>query len=95
MTYLSQLPVDILKIDRSFVSGVGAGAQPDALLGAIIGLAERLGLDVIPEGIEETDQLSRLQALGCQTGQGFLLSRPLAPAAVDALLVSERAPQAA
>jgi diguanylate cyclase (GGDEF)-like protein len=95
MSYLSQLPVDILKIDRSFVTGASAGSQPEAVLAAIIGLAERLGLDVIPEGIEETSQLARLQSLGCQAGQGFLLSRPLAPAAVDSLLLVARTPRAA
>ena len=96
MSYLSQLPVDILKIDRSFVTGAwSAGSQPEAVLAAIIGLAERLGLDVIPEGIEETSQLARLQSLGCQSGQGFLLSRPLAPAAIDNLLLVSRTPRAA
>ncbi|MDQ1746963.1 MAG: diguanylate cyclase [Frankiaceae bacterium] len=88
MSYLSQLPVDILKIDRSFVSGASsASSQSEAILAAIIGLADRLGLDVIPEGIEETAQLARLQSLGCQAGQGYLLSRPLAPDAIDILLL--------
>ncbi len=96
MSYLSQLPVDILKIDRSFVTaGASAGSQPEAVLAAIIGLADRLGFDVIPEGIEDTAQLVRLQSLGCRAGQGFLLSRPLAPAAVDSLLLATRAPRAA
>jgi diguanylate cyclase (GGDEF)-like protein len=95
MSYLSQLPVDILKIDRSFVTSAVAGSQPDAVLGAIIGLAERLGLDVIPEGIEETAQLTRLQALGCHAGQGFLLARPLPAVAIDALLFAARTSSAA
>jgi diguanylate cyclase (GGDEF)-like protein len=96
MSYLSQLPVDILKIDRSFISGTSsAGTQPEAVLAAIVGLAERLGLDVIPEGIEETGQLARLQSLGCHAGQGFLLSRPLAPAGIDNLLLLSRTPRAA
>jgi EAL domain-containing protein (putative c-di-GMP-specific phosphodiesterase class I) len=88
--YLRQLPVDILKIDRSFVSGEHANRPGDVLLEAIVGLAQRLGLDVIPEGIEEPDQLARLQALGCRTGQGFLLSRPVAAAAIDQLLAHPR-----
>jgi diguanylate cyclase (GGDEF)-like protein len=86
--YLRQLPVDILKIDRSFVSGEHANRPGDLLLEAIVGLAQRLGLDVIPEGIEEPDQLARLQALGCSIGQGFLLSRPMPAAAIDQLLAS-------
>jgi diguanylate cyclase (GGDEF)-like protein len=86
--YLRQLPVDILKIDRSFVSGEHANRPGDVLLDALVGLADRLGLDVIPEGIEEHDQLIRLQALGCRTGQGFLLSRPMPAAAIDQLLAA-------
>jgi EAL domain-containing protein (putative c-di-GMP-specific phosphodiesterase class I) len=86
--YLRQLPVDILKIDRSFVSGEHANRPGDLLLEAIVGLAQRLGLDVIPEGIEEPDQLARLQALGCRIGQGFLLSRPMPAAAISQLLAA-------
>jgi diguanylate cyclase (GGDEF)-like protein len=87
--YLRLLPLDVLKIDRSFVSGSDAGdAGNDALLEAIVAMGQRLGLDVIPEGIEELDQLSRLKAMGCHVGQGFLLSRPLSPEAVETLLAS-------
>jgi diguanylate cyclase (GGDEF)-like protein len=86
--YLRQLPVDILKIDRSFVSGEHANRPGDLLLEAIVGLAQRLGLDVIPEGIEEPDQLARLQGLGCRIGQGFLLSRPMPAAAIGQLLAA-------
>ncbi len=86
--YLRQLPVDILKIDRSFVSGDEASHRGDVLLEAIVEFAKRLGLDVIPEGIEEPDQLARLQALGCRTGQGFLLSRPVPAATIDGLLAA-------
>jgi diguanylate cyclase (GGDEF)-like protein len=88
ISYLSRLPVDILKIDRSFVSGATPGPQADAVLESIVDLAMRLGLDIIPEGIEETNQLTRLQTLGCEAGQGFLLSRPLSAAAIDTLLVA-------
>jgi EAL domain-containing protein (putative c-di-GMP-specific phosphodiesterase class I) len=84
--YLRRLPVDILKVDRSFVSGEHPGPQDAALLDAIVGLGHRLGLDVIPEGIEEADQLTRVQDLGCRTGQGFLLCRPVSPTAIDTLL---------
>jgi len=86
--YMRQLPVDILKLDRSFVSGERADRTGDVLLQAIVGLARRLGLDVIPEGIEAPEQLARLQALGCPTGQGFLLSRPVPAAAIDELLAA-------
>jgi EAL domain-containing protein (putative c-di-GMP-specific phosphodiesterase class I) len=86
--YLRQLPVDILKIDRSFISGEHADRPGDLLLEAIVGLAQRLALDVIPEGIEEPDQLARLQAMGCRTGQGFLMSRPVPVEVIDRLLAS-------
>ena len=86
--YLRQLPVDILKIDRFFVAGTYAGSPGNALLEAIVAMAKSLGLDVIPEGIEELDQLSRLQAMGCRIGQGFLLSRPVPAGAIDALLAA-------
>jgi diguanylate cyclase (GGDEF)-like protein len=86
--YLRQLPLDILKIDRSFVSGEHANRPGDLLLEAIVGLAQRLGLDVIPEGIEEPDQLARLRGMGCRTGQGFLFSPPVPAAAMDRLLAA-------
>jgi EAL domain-containing protein (putative c-di-GMP-specific phosphodiesterase class I) len=84
--YLRQLPVDVLKIDRSFLTGTFAGGPGDALLEAIVGMGHSLGLDVIPEGIEQLEQLSRLQTMGCHLGQGFLLSRPVSAEAIDALL---------
>jgi diguanylate cyclase (GGDEF)-like protein len=87
---LRQLPVDLLKIDRSFVSGDNANRPGDVLLEAIVELAQRLGLEVVPEGIEDARQLARLQALGCRTGQGFFLARPLPAPAVDELLVLSR-----
>jgi diguanylate cyclase (GGDEF)-like protein len=92
INYLARMPIDILKVDRSFVSGEHRGPQADSLLAAIVGLAQRLELDIIPEGIEEPDQLARLQALGCETGQGFLLHRPLAAQAIDRLLEQALAP---
>jgi diguanylate cyclase (GGDEF)-like protein len=86
--YLQELPVDILKIDRSFISGERANRRGDALLKAVIGLGKQLGLEIISEGIEEPAQISRLRALGCRAGQGFLLSRPVSPTVIDELLAS-------
>ena len=84
--YLRQLPVDVLKIDRSFVSGGTADEPNTALLEAIVAMAQHLGLDVIPEGIEEPEQLERLRRMGCTIGQGFLLHRPASAEAIGALL---------
>jgi diguanylate cyclase (GGDEF)-like protein len=86
--YLRQLPVDVLKIDRSFLTGTYRGGPGNALLEAIVAMASSLGLQVIPEGIEEHDQLALLRAMGCVLGQGFLLSRPVSPDAIDALLAT-------
>ncbi len=84
--YLDRLPVDILKIDRAFVSGTLDGAPNPAILDGIVTLGQRLQLEVIPEGIEEESQLRFLDALGCQVGQGFLLGRPSSPQEVEELL---------
>jgi diguanylate cyclase (GGDEF)-like protein len=86
--YLRQLPVDVLKIDRSFLADTYAGSPGDALLKAIVAMAATLGLEVIPEGIEEFDQLARLRAMGCVIGQGFLMSRPVGADIIDALLAT-------
>lgn len=81
LSYLQQFPIDKLKIDKSFVSDVGP-ERTSALPAAIIGLARSLGLDVIAEGVETTDQMRVLAELGCYKMQGFLFSRPLRPSDV-------------
>jgi diguanylate cyclase (GGDEF)-like protein/PAS domain S-box-containing protein len=86
LSYLQRLPVDILKIDRTFVSGVTGSTEDSALARGIISLGQTLGLVTIAEGIETAEQLAALRELGCQFGQGYFFSRPLGPAAVDALL---------
>jgi diguanylate cyclase (GGDEF)-like protein len=77
--YLSQLPIGILKIDRSFVEGIDEGPEEGAVAQAIIHLGHTLGLEIIAEGIETSAQLAELTARGCHQGQGFLLGRPKAP----------------
>jgi len=86
--HLRDFPVDILKMDRSFVSGIGSGLADGAILRAIIGLANSLGLMTIGEGIERQEQLAALNAMGCNAGQGFYLSKPLDHDAMDDLLAS-------
>ena len=88
LSTLASLPVDILKIDRSFVSGHGASAPSVPILEGIIELAHKLSLDVIAEGIEEPEQLDLLRRLGCPLGQGYLLARPASPEVVSALIAS-------
>ena len=84
--YLRRLPVDVLKIDRSFIDDVSD--EGTVLLEAIVGMGHHLGLEVMPEGIEDLDQLRRLRIMGCATGQGFLMSPPVAAHAVDSILAS-------
>ncbi len=78
LSYLARLPIDILKIDRSFVMALVQEGPEDAIAAAIIALAGRLGLTTIGEGIETAAQLNKLVALGCDLGQGFYLGRPVA-----------------
>ena len=77
LSYLQKLPVDALKIDRSFVSRIGAAGEKAEIVESIIALARSLDLEVIAEGIENAQQLARLRALRCDLGQGYLLSKPL------------------
>jgi diguanylate cyclase (GGDEF)-like protein len=88
LSTLGTLPVDILKIDRSFVSGQPSGAPSALMLEGILGLADRLSLPVIAEGIEEPEQLELLATLGCRMGQGYLLSRPISALALERLLLA-------
>jgi len=86
--HLRDFPVDILKLDGSFVAGIGSGVADGAILRSMIGLANTLGLMTIGEGIERSEQLAALNAMGCHAGQGFYLSKPLDFEGMDALLAS-------
>ncbi len=86
LAYLNRFPFDALKIDRSFVDGLGLEQERTAIVEAVIGMARALSLDAIAEGVENEEQLSELRRLGCDFAQGHLFSRPLAPAKVTALL---------
>ena len=78
LRYLQDLPVWKLKIDRSFTSAIDAGGRPAAMVGAMIRLGASLGLKVVAEGIETERQLAVLRSHGCESGQGYLFSRPMA-----------------
>ncbi len=82
LTYLKRFPVDVLKIDRSFVAGFGVDPEDEAIVTAVVTLAHVLGKSVVAEGIEHDRQLSGLRALGCNAGQGFLFSPGLSAAQV-------------
>ncbi|MDO8485884.1 MAG: EAL domain-containing protein [Candidatus Limnocylindrales bacterium] len=86
LAYLSRLPIDILKIDRSFVSGPDGLTTDPALVAAIIQMAVALGLRTVAEGVESEEQRDLLFRLGCQMAQGYVLSRPVPAEAFGALL---------
>ncbi len=77
LTYLRRLPLDVLKVDKSFVDGLGKSKGDTAIVGAVINLAHTLDLRVIAEGVETESQLEVLRDLGCDYAQGFLFSRPV------------------
>jgi EAL domain-containing protein (putative c-di-GMP-specific phosphodiesterase class I) len=86
LAYLSSLPIDSLKIDRSFVHGMRMGSKDAEIVRAIVSLGATLGKSVVAEGIETVSQLAQLRELGCEHGQGFHLSRPLTAEQAEALL---------
>jgi EAL domain-containing protein (putative c-di-GMP-specific phosphodiesterase class I) len=86
LNYVRRFPVDILKVDKSFIDGVSEGGESSALTAAMIELAGILNLKPVAEGIERLDQLERLLELRCALGQGYYFAKPLeAPALEDML----------
>ena len=77
LSYLHRFPLDVLKIDRSFIIRLGAEKAQSAIVQAIVSLAHNLGMEALAEGIETPDQSSQLQALNCEYGQGYLFSKPV------------------
>ena len=84
LTYLKKFPVEALKIDRSFVSGLGIEVDDSSIVDAVIRLGHSLGLQVIAEGVETPLQLAQLRELGADSGQGYLFSRPVPASMLDA-----------
>ncbi len=76
LTYLKRFPVEAIKIDRTFVNGLGIDAEDSTIVEAVVNLGHSLGLSVVAEGVETPLQLTRLRELGCDSGQGYLLGRP-------------------
>ena len=90
LSHLSTLPIDTLKIDRSFVAALEVGSNEAAVVRSIVLLGSALGKTVVAEGIETEAQLEQLREMGCAGGQGYLLARPMSPQ--DAGLMLERLP---
>ena len=90
LNYLHRFPMDILKIDRSFVSRIDEAEGNLAIVKAIVTLAHQLGMEVVAEGIQNAEQQEKLRALGCEYGQGFYLAEPLPADRAEALLIRRR-----
>jgi EAL domain-containing protein (putative c-di-GMP-specific phosphodiesterase class I) len=92
MTELKHLPVDLLKLDMSFVEGITSDPYDRAIVESIIRLGQVLNLGVTAEGIERVDIIEELLRLGCHRGQGYLISRPVAPDDLKPLLTAGKVP---
>jgi EAL domain-containing protein (putative c-di-GMP-specific phosphodiesterase class I) len=90
LTQLKDLPVDEIKIDRSFVSRVGEDPTTTAIVESIVELGERLHMEVVAEGVEDGTVMDRLASLGCELAQGYYFSRPLTPDAAGDWLRTAR-----
>ncbi|NJN86019.1 MAG: GGDEF domain-containing response regulator [Leptolyngbyaceae cyanobacterium SL_7_1] len=86
LSYLTTLPIDAVKIDRSFIQGMVTNDQQFSIVKAIVAMAHTLKLAVVAEGIETLAQVNCLRSLGCESGQGYLFSRPLTPIALTQIL---------
>ncbi len=86
LTHLTEFPLDVVKIDRSFVDGLGRHGQSETIVAAVISMAHGLGLVVIAEGVETSMQLTELRRLECDQAVGYYFSRPLEPARAGTLL---------
>ncbi len=88
LSYLRRLPLDIVKLDRSFVHGMADDPSQQALVDAVLLVCARLGLDVVAEGIETEAERAALSARGCRVGQGYLFGRPQSAAALAPALTN-------
>jgi EAL domain-containing protein (putative c-di-GMP-specific phosphodiesterase class I) len=88
--YLKSFPVDTLKIDRSFINDVTTDRSDAAIVAAMVGLANALGIEPLAEGVETGEQRSFLEAIGCHTMQGYYFGRPVWPAEFTALLLAQQ-----
>ena len=84
IAYLKELPVDALKIDRSYVAGLADDGKEAAIASAMVALGQRLDLTVVAEGVETEAQLNVLRELGCDKYQGFLTAKPMEPDTFEA-----------
>ena len=89
LEYLHRMPIDEVKIDGSFVAGLGSDAVNTAIVASVISLAHAMNLEVVAEGVETLEQLERLRTLGCDFAQGYFIARPMPPAEIDGYLAAD------
>jgi sensor c-di-GMP phosphodiesterase-like protein len=88
LAYLKRLPADAVKIDKSFVAGIGEDVEDTAIVGMVIDLAHTLGMEAVAEGVESEEQATLLREMGCDHAQGFHFSKALPPEAASRFLAS-------
>jgi EAL domain-containing protein (putative c-di-GMP-specific phosphodiesterase class I) len=88
LSYLKRLPAEVLKIDRSFINGLGENAEDTSIVRMVVDLAHTLGMELIAEGVESEGQVALLEQMGCDMAQGFHFARPLPPEAVPEVLLA-------
>jgi EAL domain-containing protein (putative c-di-GMP-specific phosphodiesterase class I) len=86
LAYLKRIPADALKIDRTFVGGLGEDVEDTAIVQTIVDLAHTFGMEVIAEGVESQEQVEQLKEMGCDLVQGYYFAKPLAPEATSEFL---------
>src|SRR3712207_2722430 len=86
LSYLKRLPADTLKIDKSFVAGLGGDIEDEAIVRMIVDLAHTLGMKIVAEGVESEEQAEQLKQMGCDLGQGFYFAKPLPSKAASEFL---------
>ena len=92
LSYLHRFPVDVLKIDRSFVDALGDSRSDRALVTTIVQLASTLHMRTVAEGIENEAQAAALEEMGCELGQGYYFSRPVAGRQLERLMAPDQEP---
>jgi EAL domain-containing protein (putative c-di-GMP-specific phosphodiesterase class I) len=93
MSYLRNLPVDVIKVDRTFVSQAGADGFDSTVVTAMVNFGRVLDIDVVAEGVETEEQLDYVRSRGCNRAQGYLLARPLPVGQAEAVIFGQHAEQ--